>query len=316
MVASRPSNQRRTGGPKVAKKFYTIMIVPHATAKFRRLRVSKNLLLGGGAFVSALHLAGLTVPHFVIRTLTLSHGLAKMTQENAERRKSNERFDASLNDLRNRFQEIESKATKLALMVGVEDLPTQTRGAGGGRLPDLRGIDPRQAEPLIDSQIQTLKERSGVLQDSFRVLDTAFQKQALLLSSTPSIYPVRGLLGNGFGWRRDPFTGMRDFHQGLDIVAPQGTRVVAPADGIVTRVGPAGGFGLSLFISHGYGVVTRYGHLSSTAVEVGQRVRRGETIATTGSTGRSTGPHLHYEVMVHQKAVDPLVYILEESKVF
>lgn len=300
----------------MAKKFYTIMIVPHATAKFRRLRVSKNLLLGGGAFLSALLLAGLTVPHFVIRTLTLSHGLAKMTAENAELRKSNEKFDASLNDLRNRLQEIETKATKFALMVGVEDLPTQTMAAGGGTLPDLRGIDPRQAEPLIDSQIQTLKERSGVLQDSFRVLDTAFQKQALLLSSTPSIYPVRGLLGNGFGWRRDPFTGMRDFHQGLDIVAPQGTRVVAPADGIVTRVGPAGGFGLSLFISHGYGVVTRYGHLSSTAVKVGQRVRRGELIATTGSTGRSTGPHLHYEVMVHQKAVDPLVYILEESKVF
>ena len=300
----------------MAKKFYTIMIVPHATAKFRRLRVSRNLLLGGGAFLSALLLAGLTVPHFLIRTLSLSHGLAKMTQENAELRKSNERFDASLNELRNRLQEIESKATKFALMVGVEDLPTQPMGAGGGTLPDLRGIDPRQAEPIIDSQIRTLKERSGVLQDSFRVLDTAFQKQALLLSSTPSIYPVRGLLGNGFGWRRDPFTGMRDFHQGLDIVAPQGTRVVAPADGIVTRVGPAGGFGLSLFVSHGYGVVTRYGHLSSTAVKVGQRVRRGETIATTGSTGRSTGPHLHYEVMVHQKAVDPLVYILEESKVF
>jgi murein DD-endopeptidase MepM/ murein hydrolase activator NlpD len=300
----------------VAKKFYTIMIVPHATAKFRRLRVSRNLLLGGGAFLSALLLSGLTVPHFLIRTLSLSHGLAKMTQENAELRKSNERFDASLNELRNRLQEIESKATKFALMVGVEDLPTQPMGAGGGTLPDLRGIDPRQAEPIIDSQIRTLKERSGVLQDSFRVLDTAFQKQALLLSSTPSIYPVRGLLGNGFGWRRDPFTGMRDFHQGLDIVAPQGTRVVAPADGIVTRVGPAGGFGLSLFVSHGYGVVTRYGHLSSTAVKVGQRVRRGETIAATGSTGRSTGPHLHYEVMVHQKAVDPLVYILEESKVF
>jgi murein DD-endopeptidase MepM/ murein hydrolase activator NlpD len=84
----------------------------------------------------------------------------------------------------------------------------------------------------------------------------------------------------------------------------------------VTRVGPAGGFGLSVFISHGYGIVTRYGHLSSTVAKVGQRVRRGEVIAVTGSTGRSTGPHLHYEVLVHQKNVDPLRYILEESKVF
>jgi murein DD-endopeptidase MepM/ murein hydrolase activator NlpD len=189
-------------------------------------------------------------------------------------------------------------------------------GAGGGSFPDLRTLEPQQAETLIEGEIKTLRERSGALQDTFRILDTAFQKQALLLASTPSIYPVRGLLGNGFGWRRDPFTGMRDFHQGLDIVAPVGTRVVAPADGIVTRVGPSGGFGVSIFVSHGYGVVTRYGHLSSTIARVGQRVRRGDVIATIGSTGRSTGPHLHYEVLVYQKNVDPLRYILEESKAF
>jgi murein DD-endopeptidase MepM/ murein hydrolase activator NlpD len=303
----------------MAKKFYTIMIVPHATAKFRRLRVSRNLLLGAGGFLGVLVVAGLLFPHFLIKTVRMSSAMAKMARENAELRKSNERVDASLADLRSKMQEIEGKAAKFALMVGVEDIPAQTQAnlpAGGGSMPDLREVEPQQAETLIDSQIQTLKERSGVLQDSFRVLDTAFQKQALLLSSTPSIYPVRGLLGNGFGWRKDPFTGMRDFHQGLDIVAPQGTRVVAPADGIVTRVGPSGGFGLSVFISHGYGIVTRYGHLSGTSVKVGQRVRRGDVIATTGTTGRSTGPHLHYEVLVHQKTVDPLLYILEESKVF
>jgi murein DD-endopeptidase MepM/ murein hydrolase activator NlpD len=304
----------------MAKKFYTIMIVPHATAKFRRVRISRNLLLMGGGLLVVLVVAGLMFPHYLIQSLRLRASVAEMDRQNGELRKSNEKFDASLSDLRSKLAEIETKAAKFALMVGVEDVATPTTaasmGAGGGSFPDLKTIEPQQAETLIEGEINTLRERSGALQDTFRVLDTAFQKQALLLASTPSIYPVRGLLGNGFGWRRDPFTGMRDFHQGLDIVAPVGTKVVAPADGIITSAGPSGGFGLSIFVSHGYGVVTRYGHLSSVVARVGQRVRRGDVIATTGSTGRSTGPHLHYEVLVYQKNVDPLRYILEESKAF
>jgi murein DD-endopeptidase MepM/ murein hydrolase activator NlpD len=188
--------------------------------------------------------------------------------------------------------------------------------AAGGSSFDLKGLSPKASQAVIEAEINTLRERSGVLQDTFRVLDMAFQKQSLLLSSTPSIYPVHGLLGNGYGWRRDPFTGMRDFHQGLDLVAPLGTQVVAPADGIVTKAGPAGGFGNSVFISHGYGIITRYGHLSSLTVRVGQRVKRGDVVATVGNTGRSTGPHLHYELLVHQRNVDPIKYILEEYRSF
>jgi murein DD-endopeptidase MepM/ murein hydrolase activator NlpD len=109
---------------------------------------------------------------------------------------------------------------------------------------------------------------------------------------------------------------MRDFHQGLDIVAPPGSRVVAPADGVVTQMGPVGGFGNSIFISHGYGLVTRFGHLKSFNVKPGQKVHRGEVIGYVGSTGRSTGPHLHYEVLLHQRNVDPVRYILDEFKSF
>jgi murein DD-endopeptidase MepM/ murein hydrolase activator NlpD len=201
------------------------------------------------------------------------------------------------------------------MLAGVEDPQSQQMAAGGSSF-DLKGLSPKASQAVIESEINTLKERSGVLQDTFRVLDVAFQKQSLLLSSTPSIYPVHGLLGNGYGWRRDPFTGMRDFHQGLDLVAPLGTKVVAPADGIVTRVGQSGGFGNSIFISHGYGIITRYGHLSAYNVKVGQRVKRGDVIAMVGSTGRSTGPHLHYELLVHQRNVDPIKYILEEFRSF
>jgi len=299
----------------MARKFYTIMIVPHATAKFRRVKVSKNFLVMAGCFLGLVFVAGLMFPHFLLKAGQLRASLDRLTMENEELRKSNEKFDASLADLRGKLSEFETKATKFALMVGVDDLNGQQMGAGGSSF-DLKGLSPKASEAVIEGEINTLRERSGALQDSFRVLDMAFQKQALLLSSTPSIVPVRGLMGNGYGWRRDPFTGMRDFHEGLDLVAPIGTKVVAPADGIVTRVGVSGGFGNSIFVSHGYGIITRYGHLAGYNVKVGQRIKRGDVIAMVGTSGRSTGPHLHYEVLVHQRNVDPVKYILDEYRSF
>jgi murein DD-endopeptidase MepM/ murein hydrolase activator NlpD len=298
-----------------SKKFYTIMIVPHAAAKFRRIKVSKNFLVAAGSGLGVLLIAGLMFPHFLLKSSQLRASLNRMSLENAELKKANEKFDESLSDLRGRLADFENKAAKFAMMVGVEDLNAQQMAAGGSSF-DLNGLSPKASQAILEGEINTLKERSGALQDSFRVLDVAFQKQSLLLSSTPSIYPVRGLLGNGYGWRRDPFTGMRDFHQGLDLVAPLGTKVVSPADGIVTRTGPAGGFGVSIFIAHGYGLITRYGHLSNVNVRVGQRIKRGDVLGSVGSTGRSTGPHLHYEVLVHQRNVDPIKYILEEYRSF
>jgi len=298
-----------------SKKFYTIMIVPHAAAKFRRVKISRNFLIGSGVFLGLIFTAGLMFPHYLLRATQLSAGMQRLTKENAELKKASEKFDESLADLRTRLAEFETKATKFAMLAGVEDAPSQQMAAGGSSF-DLKGLSQKASQAVIEAEINTLRERSGVLQDTFRVLDSAFQKQSLLLSSTPSIYPVHGLLGNGFGWRRDPFTGMRDFHQGLDLVAPIGTKVVAPADGIVTKAGPAGGFGNSVFISHGYGIITRYGHLASYNVKVGQRVKRGDVVALVGTTGRSTGPHLHYELLVHQRNVDPIKYILEEYRAF
>jgi murein DD-endopeptidase MepM/ murein hydrolase activator NlpD len=299
----------------VAKKFYTIMIVPHAAAKFRRIRVSRNLLIAAGSLVGVLSIGGLLIPDLLWTTSSLRASLTQSQRENAELRDTNERFDDSITDLRGKLADIETKAAKFALMVGVEDVATPQLAAGGSSF-DVQGLAPRASAPILQGEIDTLRDRSGQLESSFQVLDTAFQKQALTLSSTPSIFPVRGLLGNGYGWRRDPFTGIRDFHRGLDIIAPPGTKVVAPADGIVTRVGRAGGFGKSVLLSHGQGIVTRYGHLQATQVKVGQRVKRRESIATVGSTGRSTGAHLHYEVLVHRRHVDPVKYIVEEYKTF
>src|SRR5207302_6297625 len=139
----------------------------------------------------------------------------------------------------------------------------------------------------MDRTLSRLTERSTQLESFYR-------DQKVLLASTPSVWPVRGYLSAGFGNRIDPFTGMKDFHPGIDISTPTGTKVQSPADGIVISAGIQGGYGNALSIDHGYGVVTRYGHLESFAVRPGQKVKRGDVIGYVGNTGRSTGPHLHY----------------------
>jgi len=156
----------------------------------------------------------------------------------------------------------------------------------------------------------------SALTDKSTRLETFYRDQTLLLSSTPSIWPVRGYLSATFGNRLDPFTGRPDFHPGIDISTPIGTRVVAPADGIVLSCAQSGGYGNAIIIDHGYGVVSRYGHLDSYNVRPGQRVRRGDVIAFVGSTGRSTGPHLHYEVWVREQAQNPIHFILDEYRTF
>ncbi len=134
-------------------------------------------------------------------------------------------------------------------------------------------------------------------------------KDALL--ATPSIWPVRGYLSSGFGSRRNPFTGQLSSHNGLDIATKTGTPIQAPARGNVIFSDRDGAYGLCIIIDHGSGITTRYAHLNTITVEVGQSVQRGDIIGSVGSTGRSTGPHLHYEVRLNGAYVDPMRYILD-----
>ncbi len=130
------------------------------------------------------------------------------------------------------------------------------------------------------------------------------------LLSTPSIWPVQGYLTSGFGYRSSPFTGKPTLHRGLDISNRIGMPIRAPARGTVTFVGTEGGYGSVVILDHGNNITTRYAHLSKVSVKVGQYVQRGEVIAALGNSGRSTGPHLHYEVLVNGVHVNPLRYIL------
>jgi hypothetical protein len=160
----------------------------------------------------------------------------------------------------------------------------------------------------IDRALRTSQLREqGVLQ----LWDSLSERQALL-AATPTIKPAHGFYTSRFGYRADPFTNRPLMHAGLDMAAPPGTPVYAPADGVVSYVGYENGYGKLVSIDHGYGVVTRFGHNSRVFVQQGQHVHRWDVISAVGSTGRSTGAHVHYEVRIHGIAVDPINYILME----
>ena len=156
-----------------------------------------------------------------------------------------------------------------------------------------------------------LSERGALLDSRLTALESQFAKRSAIVSSTPSVAPVRGVVNSGFGSRLDPFTGEGAFHQGLDISTRRDEPVLATAAGVVVRSGPSGDYGKSVEIAHRAGYRTIYGHLDTILVKEGQQVRRGERVGLAGSTGRSTGTHLHYEVRRGDKAVNPLEYILD-----
>jgi len=158
-------------------------------------------------------------------------------------------------------------------------------------------------------QLVLLEEKIPEQQQSLEELKEAIIKRADRLSHTPSIYPVKGTISSKYGYRKSPFGRSTEFHDGLDIAAPYGTEVVATADGVVTFAGYKSGYGRTVTISHGYGYETSYCHNSSILVKTGQQVKKGQVIAKVGSTGRSTGPHLHYMVKVNGQLQDPANFL-------
>jgi murein DD-endopeptidase MepM/ murein hydrolase activator NlpD len=287
------------------KRYSTIIFVPHARAKFRKLKVSHRLLFSLISLVtSSLCLSTFfSVQYFT--SLSQTHELSKLRRENKELQTANEQFGKSVESLRNQLTTVEDRTRKLAIIAGITTLDEASQGGSGG----VRNTDELTANPYRDD-VDKMSFRSHSLQKDLSALEQKFTAQARLLSSTPSIAPVRGILTDGFGGRSDPFTGEAGQHNAIDISSAVGAPIRSPADGIVVKAEWANGYGNVIYISHGYGYSTRYGHLSSFGVRAGQRVKRGDVIGSVGSTGRSTGPHLHYEVRVNNNPVNPLEYIL------
>jgi murein DD-endopeptidase MepM/ murein hydrolase activator NlpD len=262
-------------------------------ARIRRIRVHKRTL----KLLTLFCIVALGAALYGFYGLTQQAIHLRIERENERLRAENERQRKQLNNLNQRVEAIEDNARRLAEISGAtsENQQAEPRGAGG-------------PEVLLSSisGVVALEYKTDYLERELRSYEELLKRR----TTVPNIWPVEGELTDGFGGRRNPFGGSTsEFHTGQDIATLWGTPVVAAAQGVVVFAGWQNGYGQIVIIDHGNGLTTRYGHLSGIDVEVGQQLARGEQLGRVGSTGRSTGPHLHYEVRINDEPVNPRQYL-------
>jgi murein DD-endopeptidase MepM/ murein hydrolase activator NlpD len=306
----------------VANETFTLIVVPdQATAEVRRYHFKKKWLLQAAIATAVLFAvigSGAVHYFFVARDASENRSLR---DENlalkAELRAIGEKVEHMSGTL-DRVERFDQKLRAITLLsdpqrnlaMGPTEEPQNIPG-GGGDNPFVR---PKASETpkALSEKLDKISAEATRQEQSLQELQAYFQDQRFLLASVPSVWPTRGWVTSDFGVRLDPYTSERVMHAGMDIAGPHGKEVIAPSDGTVVFSGLEGGYGNVLVIDHGYGIKTRYGHLATVKVKAGEKVKRGQTIAGLGNTGRSTGPHLHYEVRVNGLAQNPRKFILDD----
>jgi murein DD-endopeptidase MepM/ murein hydrolase activator NlpD len=294
-------------------KRYTILVADRTTGVTRRFTVSVRALL------ALMMFAGLatTVPVLVGlgARWSASVSVAQLRNENQALRLENDSYRAATGELTTQITSLQNVVTDLgasgtldpAQRKAMANLPALVRNRAMG------GATPTAARTLFAAATRSPEDTFGVLRDLLGILESRLQvvrsdveRWQALAGATPSIWPVIGWLSDGFGRRSDPFTGESAQHLGLDISADKGQPVYAPANGTVQSAGYHPEFGNLVVVSHEFGMTTRFAHLSRFAVKAGANVQRGDVLGYVGSTGRSTAPHLHYEVWANGRPINPL----------
>jgi murein DD-endopeptidase MepM/ murein hydrolase activator NlpD len=306
-------------------KHYTVLFIDDKGNPVRETLVSKRFLRTVSGFIlMLLSLIGAGGYHY----LQLHHAAAdrailvsKLDEQAAQvenQRRQIQTFAQDINSLKSSLMSLNDFEKKIRIFANLEHKPDESSlFAIGGSLPD--DLDPaisvkqdhdRLMRQMHDHMDQ-VEQATTVQQNSFSTLLKSLKSKRNRLAATPSLRPTEGWISSNFGYRVSPFTGRREFHKGLDIATRKGTPIIAPADGIVTFSGKKWLMGNMVTMDHGYGMLTRYGHIHELLKKKGDRVKRGEVIALVGNTGRSTGPHLHYEVRLNGVPVNPIKYILD-----
>ncbi len=284
-------------------KYHTVIFVPHARARFRKWRITnRQMLIAAG--VAAFLVAGSLFTTWSFFTSTIDRNeLESVTIENENLREINRSFEQSISTLQQQLGEFEEQTRQLAIVAGLDNFaPSPEAGVGGLSTP---------APSDSGAALGDLGARVSSLSQALESVELNLDERQRLISSTPSIAPVKGILTSHYGYRKDPITGGRASHWAIDIAASPGRPVQATADGVVVRAERVGGLGNAVYVAHGYGITTRYGHLSRIDVRPGDRVRQRDAIGLVGNSGRSTGYHLHYEVRVDGQPENPRAYILD-----
>jgi murein DD-endopeptidase MepM/ murein hydrolase activator NlpD len=306
----------------MAKRRWTVVFVPHGSEPSKIIEVSygliKTAICGAALGLAAALLVGYaTMAHTadLSRTARLQDENSRLAQEIGE-------LHGRLSTLSDTLARISQRDARIRVLANLEPIDPQVQAAGIGgptlaARPGLLNAGPvvrRSEEIRVD--LNALIRRANLMASSFEEAKDSLASHSQRLAATPSIMPTQGWLTSAFSSMREhPILHIARPHEGIDVTAPMGSPIEAPAAGVVTEAGWESGYGNTVTIDHGYGIVTKFAHASKLLVRAGQRVQRGQRIALVGNTGLATGPHLHYEVHVNGRPVDPLKYVLPDKVV-
>lgn len=305
----------------MAERKWTIVLVPPGSGASRVIEVSQRLLKGAAGIAAVLGSLALLLGYGTVsRSVDLERS-ARLERENARLAEELGQLHGQLSELGDTLRTIATRDARIRLLANLEpnDPSVQQAGIGGpvDRSTDLDSLarsgvlGRRTAEIRVD--MGALIRRANLLAASFDEAKDSLQNHRERLAAMPSIMPTTGWLSSAFQrMRSHPILHISRPHEGIDVTAPMGTPIQSPAAGTVVSAGWEAGYGNVIEVDHGFGIRTRFAHASKLLARSGQRVQRGQMIAEVGNTGLATGPHLHYEVHVHGKPVDPMRYVLPD----
>lgn len=288
------------------KRFYILFVARGADGQLRKIPIPVHYLyvLAIGALAGVLGLTGLASSYVRMLLKVSSYNELRAEREDLKHRYNNLEQVAKERDIQ--VASLGSLASEVSSLYGLKPDPELIKAAASDHVED----------PQVSSSLDRLYTlRSAALSGatsvgiSLGLTHNVTAADWVRANSAPNLWPVEGPVTGSFGERIDPFNGEGAFHSGVDIGAVFGQPIIAPADGVVDFADFMGGYGRAIIVDHGHGITTRYGHLKSFAVFPGQHVHRGDTIGYVGDSGRSTGPHLHYEVRINDIPVNPHKYL-------
>ena len=294
------------------KNFYTLIIVPNASSGLHKVRIPLALLytLSFLVLIGFFTIIGLGFNYARMALKTADY--SQLAAENAALKVNNRNLEVSTRQLNTKIQLLEDLSDKIQEMMQSDTWNKRfgllDGGGVGGALEDYPTVA-MISSLNVRENIDLVRDRAAELEFQLRFVEQIAETRADKLMLTPSMWPVAGPVRSSYGRRRDPFTGKSEMHQGLDIGGLYGTVVRTPANARVLYARRKSAYGNLIVLDHGGGITTRFGHLSRFEVQVGDQVQKGDIIGYVGSTGRSTGPHLHYEVRLNDRTLNPRNYL-------
>lgn len=294
----------------MAKKFFSLIIIPHSKGCSKTITVSARTVkvLCGISIALCITFIVFMIDYSSLNIIRQKN--KTLFNENIIQKQAIAKYKEATDNLRNTIENFEAYAQKLNVMAGLKSPDALKEvGVGGGNFSYNRNSN---SGNLSVNNLTNTRHKAEGIEKNLNNLVQFFEAESTRLTFTPSISPTKGYIASAFGSRIDPFTGKKTFHYGIDIATQHGNPVVATADGIIVSTTRDKIGGLTVRISHGFGCQTIYCHLSKFLVKPGQKIKRGDVIGLVGKTGKAIGPHVHYEVRINNKPYNPWNYLLEE----